>query len=261
MPIVAAVVAFFGADYIPSLKTSVAYIGPLDETSAKNASPMIRSTRVLDAVLQKFPDYPGPNWNLNDRRRYLDRRLQWGIAKEGDVKRSSSVYVLTVEDYDPLRAQALASSLIDNWLLAMKPAPDERARLERMLDAAKDQYVDVSEIVQVLKQKPDGVNSSESKRISRGEIADLLKLRAETVSKIEELKAMIEGSSRDWVFAGPTPGFRSGLDRPTIAVASAAAALALVFGLICFQLITRTLSKDPRYSSKLERLGFSAEAK
>lgn len=181
--------------------SSVAYIGPLDETRAKHAESILRSEPILKSVLETFPDYPGREMPDRDRRELLARNLQFSPAAGADAKRPS-LYVLEVSDAEPARAQALVSTLIDAWLATTKPRPDAAVRLTRLLEATQTQISDLSAIIKELFKNPELIAPKPG--YTPPDVARVIELRTNSIGKAEEIKSELAGVSRDVIFSPPT---------------------------------------------------------
>jgi hypothetical protein len=93
------------AYWLPKIYTSVAYLGPLEESVAKGDDAVIHSAPVLDPAIAKFPQYR-PGYGLEAKRAELAASLHWQIVKGSPLK--SAIYTLSLDDTDPPSRSILA---------------------------------------------------------------------------------------------------------------------------------------------------------
>lgn len=230
VPLVAATLAL-GAGYaLNRYYVSAAYLGPLDEKSSRLASSVIYSAKILDTVLQAVPDYLPDESDPASRRRRLSSKIHWVPAKGSDG-RQPGLYVLEVQDRSPTRAQAIAKVIVDNWLLASGPPPDERGRLERALESSKTLAGELSVLTTELLRRP-GEFLSETKSSSAVNYADLFRLQSDTLAKIEDLKNRLAGMSRDIVFTQPMPASAVQWSKASVFGATAILSFVALFGFL-----------------------------
>ena len=186
---------------VPDTFTSIAYIGPLDEARGKATGAIMRSPPILDPVLAKFSDFrPGPG--LDGRRADLAASLNWQILKGSPL--TSALYTLELRNNDPKLAQAILSDILDRWLEAATPRPDTAARLQTMLEVSEAQSADLSQVIHELKKRPDAMFADIRGGYVPPNIADMIKLRAETLNRTLELTIALRAGSRDLIFSPPT---------------------------------------------------------
>jgi uncharacterized protein involved in exopolysaccharide biosynthesis len=250
--LLAGVLAFGITFLLPKVYTSVAYIGPLEDSGARAAEVVIQSPPVLDPVIEKFPQYRA-GYNLDERRDYLNSKLNWKIAKGGQPK--SAIYTLKLDDTDPHRAQSLLSAILDVWLETLAPRPDNSARLGKTLEASETQANDLSQVIAELKKRPDALVADIRSGYYPPNIVDMIKMRTETAARIVELTQQLRAGSRDLIFSPPTlPEQPSGPSKKIIVAVAMAISLC---GLIAFFLISWRLSlaaKKPAYAPMFVRI-------
>ncbi len=200
-PLIVGVATYAFVFWLPKSYVSSAYIGPLEEGVSQMVSTTLYSPPVLNAVLRKFPQYPSASWTDDERRRYLSDKIRFRSL--GDRK-LSPLYLLEVEDKEPARAQGIAAALIAAWLVTTKPAPDRLASLERLVESNDSQLADLSVAISQLLNHPELLRPDAKTGYAPVNVAEMIKLRGESVKRSEELKAYIAGISSDLIFSPPT---------------------------------------------------------
>jgi|GEM_PF-4334900 len=237
----------------PKAYSSVSYLGPFDEGRAKYVYSVVRSNPVLKAVLAKTPNYPQQGMQDEDRRRYLEDHIQLYPATGSDPKRPS-LYVLEVLGHDPSRLQPLLTALIDALLPATKPPPETAARLDRLLKAAETQTASLSTVIDEL------LKHSEQMVPTPGyyppNVADIVKLRADSIARAEDIKRELAGLSTDIVFSPPTVPDKSAPDAAgasprRTAVKTMGVTFAALVLIIVFLHIVEVGMRSPVYGSRL----------
>jgi uncharacterized protein involved in exopolysaccharide biosynthesis len=251
--LIAGALAYGVALLVPKVYTSVAFLGPLDDPSARTAQVVIQSAPVLDPVIEKFPQYR-TGYSLDDRREYLQSRLGWTILKGSPPK--SALYALSLDDKDPGLAQALLNAILERWLESLAPRPDTRDLLLKNMAASEVQANDLSQVISELKKRPDALVADIRSGYYPPNIVDMIRMRTETAAKIAELTQQLRAGSRDLIFRAPTlPERPSGPAKKTIVAAAMAATLC---GLIAFFLMNWWLARvsgRPHYASVFARIG------
>jgi hypothetical protein len=262
-PLAVGGIAYFGVAAIPATYTSTVTIGPIDETIGKTSDALIHSPVVLDAVLLKFPQYPNLDLPPDRRRAYLDERVRWSTVKPidwnatrvADPKIRRNFYVMTVDDSDPKNAQELARTLVTAWLTALQPRPDTRARLEKLLSAAERQAVDLSQAIADLQKRPELLVPDHRTGYLPPDISEMIKLRTESATQIEDIKEQLAGGSPDWVLAPPTfPSLQSWPIKRAVVINAMVWAFAILVGSVLLIFFLRMASQNPIYGPKLRRL-------
>jgi Chain length determinant protein len=214
---------------LPRIYTSVAYLGPLEETNAKATEVVIQSPPVLDPVIEKFPQYRA-GYSLEDRRDYLSSKLYWKIVKGASPK--SAIYTLSLDDREPERTQGMLNAILDRWLETLAPRPDNSARLGKTLEASETQADDLSQVISELKKRPDALVADIRSGYYPPNIVDMIKMRTETAARIIDLTQQLRSGSRDLIFKPPSlPEQPSGPNRKLIVAVAMAVTF---FGLIIF---------------------------
>jgi LPS O-antigen subunit length determinant protein (WzzB/FepE family) len=251
-PLIAGAVAYAGASLLPKPYVSSAYIGPIDDTTSKMAVTVLFSPPVLNAALQKFPQYL--SWAVTDdeRRLHLAKKIKF----KGTVDpKFLSLYVLEVEDTEPARAQGIAAALIGAWLVATKPPPERLASLERLTESNDSQLTDLSMAISQLLKHPELLSPDVKTGYAPVNIAEMIKLRGESVKRSEELKAAIAGLSSDLIFSPPSlPDMPVGPVKREIVFRAMQITFAV---LILFVLLRHMISvgmASPLYGPKLKQI-------
>jgi hypothetical protein len=237
---------------LPKAYSSVAFIGPLDEPSARAAEVVIQSPLVLDPVIGKFPQYRDGH-SSEDRREYLNSKLYWRIVKGSPPK--AAIYTLNFEDGDPHRAQSLLGAILDRWLETLAPRADQSARLEKTLEASETQANDLSQVISELKKRPDALVADIRSGYYPPNIVDMIRMRTETAAKIVDLTQQLRAGSRDLIFRPASlPEQPSGPNKKIIVAIAMAVTF---FGLIAFFLLDWRLqiaAGRPIYAPMFDRM-------
>lgn len=198
-PLVAGILAFAIASFLPRSYTSVAYLS-VDEAGAQAIDARMRSIPVTDAVLS-HGDVPGTS--AQARRDYIARNTRIMVAP-GLVRKTARLYRMEYSDRSPESARTIHLRLLEAWLESTKPGPDERAASEteiRRLDAqAKSMQTLIGELEDDMREP--------ALRTSRGTFAQMivtLSIRQdETLARLAALRSSLNGVSRDIVAGEPT---------------------------------------------------------
>jgi hypothetical protein len=249
-------VGAFTVAHPPKIFSSVAYLGPLDEAKAKYAGSVLHSGPVMKIALEKFADYPESGTPDRERREHLAKDIQFFPATGSDPKRPS-LYVLEVSDADPARARAIASSLIDAWLATTKPLPEAAARLGRLLKTTETQISDLSTLINEFLKHPELLGSKPGNMPA--DVASLIKLRADSIEKVEDIKSELAGIGTDVIFSPPTMPDKAAPDAPglspwrAIIKAMGITFVALVIIVLLRHILLLNMS-SPIYASRMQRI-------
>jgi hypothetical protein len=252
--VVATLAAGAIAYYVGASKTfsSISYVGPFDEPKAKFVDSVIRSEPVLKAVLDQFPDYPKQGMLDASRRQYLAHHTQIYPAEGSDPKRPS-LYVLEISDSDPSKLQDILSRLIDTLLPATKPRPDTAARLERLLDATQVQVSDLSSVLKELLKHPELILPKPG--YFPPNVADIIRLRAESISRAEDIRSELEGMSKDVVFSRPgVPSVSTKRGRIMGVIKVMGATFAVLLVIVVFRHVLIASMRSSFYGPKMKRI-------
>jgi hypothetical protein len=254
-PLIAGAVAYAGAFLLPRSYVSLAYLGPLDDTTARRTSSLILSPLVLDATLRKFQQPPFSSMTMDEARIYLQERVEFTLAPGGDPK-VSSLYVLKAVDSQPARARDLLTTIIDIWLVAMQPPPDRLASLKRLQEGIEVQAADLSSAITRLMNHPELLSGDIKTGYAPVNIADMIKLRTEGVSRSEDLRTAMAGPGRDIIVSPPTlPATPVGpIKRKIVAIVVASTFAVLVVLLLLRGLLLPILANSS-HMPKLQRIG------
>ena len=232
LTLLAGAAAYGVAYWLPKIYTSVAYLGPLEDSNAKTAEAVIQSGPVLDPVIAKFPQYQSGR-SLEEKRTYLNSNLRWQILRGSPS--NSAIYTLSFDDTDPQRAQALLNAIVDGWLESIRPHPDKTVRLQKILEASEAQAADLALVIAELKKRPDTMFADARNGYFPPNIADMIKMRTEIAARIVELTMELRAGSRDMIFGPATlPEQPSNSNKKSIVVISMLIAFG---GLIAFFLL------------------------
>lgn len=254
-PLIAGAIGYAGAFLLPKSYASSAYVGPLDEATAKKASSLILSPLVLDATLRKFQRPPFSSMTLDEARLYLQERVGFALARGGDPK-LPSLYVLKAIDSQPAHARDLLTVILDSLLVAMMPPPDRIASLKRQQEIVDLQSADLSSAITRLMNHPELLSGDVKTGYAPVNVGDMIKLRTEGLIRSEDLREAIAGPSHDIIVSPPT--------MPTIAVAPAkrkvvavvvASTLAFLIVLLLLRDLFLPLLANSVYQPKLQRIG------
>jgi hypothetical protein len=244
-----AIAYYFG---VSQTYSSISYVGLFDGPKAKYVDSIIRSEPVLQAVLDKFPDYPQQGMLDSRRRIYLGDHIRFYPATGSDPKRES-LYILEISDNNPSKVQELLSSLIDALLPATKPQPGAAARLERLLDAAQTQISDLSSVLNELLKHPDQILPKPG--YFPPNVADIIKLRSEGITKAEEIKSELEGMSKDVVLSQPAaPSMSAKSGRIKIVVEAMGATFVVLLVIVALRHVLMASMSNPLYRARMQRI-------
>lgn len=258
--IAAGAIAFFlsssDSPYPAKSYSSVAYVGPLDETKAKYAESILRSEPILKSVLEKVPVHSQLETSDRNRRELLAKNVRLFPASGADPHRPS-LYVLEVSDSEPARAQALGSALIEAWLATTKPKPDAAARLSRLLEAIQIQISDLSAVTRELLKNPELIVPKPG--YSPPDVAGLIELRTNSIGKAEDIKGELSGISKDIIFSPPTMPDRSVPDPPKSSpwrgvVRAMGVTFILLAAIIVLRHILIKSMSNPLYRARVQRI-------
>lgn len=234
-PLIAGALAYAGSFLLQTSFASYAYIGPLDEDTATRSTALVYSPAVLEPAMRGLPEAVLSTVAADQRMAYIRQRLQIRPTNAANPK-LRQLYVIEAVDSDPARAQAMLTSVVKAWVVAMKPPPDRAASLERLKEAYEFQAATLGPTVLSLAKDPGLLKpDSRSEQGFRG-LSELAKLRTEGVVRSEELKAALAGPGNDSIVLAPTVA--------STAVAPArlryaAAAAGIVFAVLCAYFLAR----------------------
>jgi hypothetical protein len=253
-PLIAGAVAYAGAFLLPKSYLSYAYVGPLDEATARKTSSLILSPSVLDAVLRKFPQPPFSSMTMDEARLYLAERVGFTLAPGGDPK-LPSLYILKAMDSQPARARDLLTAIIDSWLVAMKAPPDKLASLQRLQEGIDIQSADLSSAITRLMNHPELLSGDVKTGYAPVNVADMIKLRTDGISKSEDLRTAMAGPGRDVIVSPPTmPTTPVGPLKRKIVAVVAGSTLAFLIVLLLVRDFLLPLLANTAYGPKLQRI-------
>jgi hypothetical protein len=258
-PLIAGAIAYAVASFLPKYYSSSAYLGPLDETTSRLTATVLFSPPVVQVLRQKFPQYfPPSSMTDQERDRYLKNLIKFKAtvdAKLSDPK-LLQYYVLEVQDTDPARAQEIATTMIETWLTTTKPPPDRLTTLERLMESNESQLADLSTAISQLLKHPELLTSDIKTGFAAVNLAEMIKLRTESVRRSEELKALIAGYSSDMFFSRPNLP-----DKPVepvkreIVFRSMGITFVVLILFVLLRHMTPLVMASPVYGPKLKQIG------
>jgi hypothetical protein len=197
-PVIAGLVAFGAASFLPKWYTSAVYLN-LDETAARQADARMRSAPVLDKVLAGIK---APQNTLEENRRFIEENRRIVVAA-GDAQKTAKLFRLECSNKDPVAARNICSFLIEAWLASTKPGPDKSASIQAEIERTETQVKSVTQLIDRLqKDAPTLVAQS-----LQGELATpilgLITKRDESLSNLITLRNSLNGTSHDVVFGAP----------------------------------------------------------
>jgi hypothetical protein len=197
-PVIAGLVAFGIASFLPKSYTSAAYLA-LDETGARVADARMRSIPVIDKVLAEVTV---PRDTLEARRRFVDTNLRIVVAA-GETQKTSSLFRLEYSDRSPQVAQKVNSLFLDAWLESTKPAPDRRAALEAEIERTDAQTKSISLLIDRLQKDAPSLVAQSLQGELATPILGLITKRDQNLANLVTLRNSLNGVSRDVVFGPP----------------------------------------------------------
>lgn len=253
-PVIAAAVIYAGSFLLPKSYKSYAYVGPLDEDTAARSTALIRSPVVLEPALRALPDNALAAIAIEQRGAYIAQHLQIKPTNASNPK-PRQLYVIEVVDPDRSLAQALLTSVVKAWVVAMRPPPDKTASLERLKEAYEFQAATLRPTVSQLAKDPELSRTDAKGESASRSLSELVKLRTEGVVKSEELRVALAGPGNDSIVQSPTVP-------PTAVVPPrhlyAAVAAGAVFVLLSVYLLIRDLLlpalANSAYGAKMRRI-------
>lgn len=155
-PLIAGALGYAGS-YLPQKSyRSYAYVGPLDEDAAARSAALLHSPAVLGPALRGLPEGVLSTIAADRREAYIGQRLQTQPNNAANP-RLRQLYVIEAIDSDPSRAQAMLTSVVKAWVVALRPPPDRTASLERLKEAYEFQAATLG---------PDGILAGEGSGIA-----------------------------------------------------------------------------------------------
>ena len=254
-PLAAGAIAYGVSLLLPKSYQSYAYLGPMDEVTARKTASLVLSPLVLDVTLRKFPQPPFSSMTLDEARIYLRERIDFGLATGADSK-FPSLYVLKIIDSQPARARDFLTAIIDAWLVAMVPPPDKLASLKRVQEGIDIQSADLSSAITRLMDHPELLSPDVKTGYAPVNVADMIKLRTEGVSKSEDLRAAMAGPGRDIIVSPPTlPTIPVRPVKRQIVAVVTGCSLALLIVLLLMRDLFLPLLANSVYGPQLQRVG------
>jgi hypothetical protein len=197
-PVIVGVVAFGIVNVLPKWYTSVVYLN-LDETGARTADVLMRSTPVLDKVLTEFK---APRDTLEARRRFLEDNRRIRVAP-GDIQRTSNLFRMEYSDRDPRVAQKVNTLFIEAWLESTRPPPEKRATIEAEIERTDLQAKSISQLIDRLQKDATSLVAQSLQGELATPLSGLIAKRDQSLAILITLRNSLKGLSRDVVFGTP----------------------------------------------------------
>jgi hypothetical protein len=198
-PVIAGIVAFGSASFLPKWYTSAVYLR-IDETVARTADALMRSTPVLDKILG---DLKTPQDMIESRRRDFDENRRIVVAP-GEIQKTSNLFRMEYSDGDPQVAQKVNSLFLDAWLASTKPPPDRMRAIEAEIERRELLTKSITQLIDRLQKDAPSLVAQSLQGELATPIAKLIETRDENLGKIIFLKDSLNGVSRDVVFGAPS---------------------------------------------------------
>jgi hypothetical protein len=251
-PLIAGAIAYAVSFILQKSYVSYTYLGPLEEPASKMAAAVFFSPRVLNAALEKFPQYPSSAMTDDERRLYLSKKIKFRATAD---PKSAALFVLEVEDNEPARAQGIGATLVAAWMVTTKPPPEKLASLERLNESNDIQLTDLSMAISQLLKHPELLSADVKTGYAPVNIADMIRLRGESVKRSEELKIAIAGFNTDMIFSPPSlPDTPVWPIKRQIVFRTMAITLAALILFVLLRHLMAILMANPVYAPKLEQV-------
>lgn len=197
-PVIAALIAFGVASVVPKWYTSVAYLA-LDEAGARIADARMRSSPVLDKVME---EYRPPRGTLEGRRRFLEENRRIVVAA-GETQRTSNLFRLEYTDKSPQIAQKVNSLFIDAWLESTRPRASLRQSVEAEIERTETQSQSITQLIDRLQKDAPSLLSQGLQGEIATPILGMITKRDQNLASLITLRNSLNGMSRDVIFGKP----------------------------------------------------------
>lgn len=230
----------------PPGQRSAASLGGKVQTAQQAAALMV-APQVLDPVVQQFKLAEGVP--AGDARKRLKSQIKAEVDLDGLLR-------LQVGLSSPDLAQAVANTIIDQWMASTVPTEQERAELERTLKLAESSLTATQQLISRLATE----NTDElAKPLTRGEagvsIVAVGELQSRYLEQVLETARLLRGYTRDVVKQPPTlPSVPESANKGLIGLLTALATATFLLLWIFVVQAWRSAAQDPRAASKLLRL-------
>lgn len=227
-PLAAGILAFAIASFLPISYTSIAYLN-MDESGARAADALMRSTPVLDKVLAGLDGHQG---TIEARRRTIEETRRIAVAP-GESPKTSKLFRLEYSDRNPAVAQKTLNLLIEAWMESTKPRPDKRAIIEAEIERADNQAKSISQLIERLQKEAPSLIAQSLQGELATPILGLIAKRDDILSNLINLRSSLNGISRDVIFGTPDlPEEPSSPKRGLITISAMAATALLLLLLV-----------------------------
>jgi uncharacterized protein involved in exopolysaccharide biosynthesis len=230
VPVLAGLVAFGVTSFLPKWYVSVAYLS-LDASGARAADAVMRSPRVLDAVIAAIGDPPEAR---EARAKSLDRNRRI-VAAPGELQATSKLFRLEYSDRDPHVAQKINSVFISSWLEATTPSPGVRSSLGVDIGLSEARLNAISKLLDQIQKNANALAPKNLNTELAASVRDLLESNLRDFAAIIAWNRALYGVSRNVVASEPSlPKEPSWPKKSVISILTAfvAGMLALVFVLM-----------------------------
>lgn len=213
----------------------------------QQAAALMVAPQVLDPVIQQF--------KLAEEVPVGDARKQLKNLIKAEVDLNGLLY-LKVGMPSPVRAQAVADAIIDQWMASTAPREEERAELERTLRLAERSLAATQQLVGRLAN--ENANNLD-KPLTRGEasvpILAIGELQSRYLELVLETSRLLRGYTRAVVKQPPTlPSTPESADIGLVSLLTALATALLLMLWVFVVAAWRSAARDPRVAPKLMRL-------
>jgi hypothetical protein len=208
---------------------------------------MMVSAIVLDRVVESLNLSKGQP--IEVARKTLANEIKATVGKDGLLR-------LDVSAPSAIQAQAIANTVIDNWLISTAPSGDDRADLEKRLSYAKLAFDSTTRFVEHFTPK-DSSSLNNPLLLDQGgaTIVAVGELQARYLSELLSTSRSLKGLSRDIVTQPPTlPTEHVSPKKGLFATLSALAAGFVLLLWVFMRQAWRNAVLDPQAAPKLARL-------
>lgn len=222
--------------------------------SAREVEALIRSPAVLGTLVKKYTTPQNINVPFEERLRKLDQSIRLIVAP-GNVRKTSSLFILEVDAAQPELAQEINTALLEGLLDAVKPKPLKLARLQNQLKAAEKQLESTHILISRLeKETPNLVLPSSLQGEIATPIVNLLQKQADLTSFVSALNLALTGGIDSDTIVVP-PSLPAGKNPQDLLSMIAGAATAIILSLLAiFRHLFKWLGSQQQYSGKLGRI-------
>jgi uncharacterized protein involved in exopolysaccharide biosynthesis len=259
VPLIMGAFAFGVASFLPQSFTSESILAlPIATSTATNtiglpvitpaqAAAMMVSPVVLDPVVETLGLSDGRP--IQVARKRVASQIRAIVGRDGLLRLDATANT-------PVEAQRLANSIIESWLKSTVPGKEERADLEKRLEAAKFSLDSVDRLLKRL--ATDGV-ANLNQPLTRGEagtsIVGISELQSKFLADVLTIPRILKGVSHDVVKQTPTLPTEPVAPRKVMiaTLASLTSGFVVVFW-IFLKRVWKVAAQDPLGAVKQQRI-------